>query len=162
MPSDGTQSGNSEEWYSRPPPVPRDQRKRKKPMGRPKAIEDIKKLEAFMSVYPTLKSTATFFGVSPNTVERHIKLNYGTTFSEFRERFMLKTRHALVQKALHRALVDNSDRILEMCLKNVAGWDSAGSNVNLEAPVIQLQYNLDGPAPTPQIRDVEPIVKTEE
>jgi lysyl-tRNA synthetase class II len=128
--------------------------------GRPPVIE-LKKLEAFMSVYPTLETTARFFNTTTKTVERTIRRNYKATFVQFRERFITNLKHNLVQKALHRAMVEDSDRMLEICLKNVVGWDGTGSASTVEKPVIQLQYNLDAPPALPQPADVIEVTAAE-
>lgn len=150
MASDASQSANSE-----PRKKTNSPNQTERVGGRPPAI-DMKKLEAFMSVYPTLETTAQFFGVTSRTIERHIKRSHKCGFVEFREKFISNLKHNLVQKALHRAMIENSDRMLEMCLKNVVGWDGTGAAMPTTPPAIQLQYNLDTPPALPQPRDVTP------
>lgn len=109
-----------------------------------------------MCNYPSAESCKLFFQVGDKTLYRYIKRNYGLTFDQFRERYMLQTRHALIQTALSKALQKGSDRMLELCLKNFCGWDGTGQTIAVSQPVIQLRYSLDTPAHTIPAIDVTP------
>lgn len=122
-------------------------------MGRPSADINIDQLKAFMANYPTEESTALFFGTSSRTIRKRIRDEFDMTYLQFREKHMLHTRHNLIQKALHRALVQSSDRMLEMCLRNLNDWDKNRDIQNEPQQIIQLQYSLDK---APDLKDVTP------
>ena len=86
------------------------------------AVEiDKKKLEAFMRQKPTLLDTAAFFDCSDRTIERFIREEYGVSFVEFRQQKMVHTRHALIRKAIEKAM-GGDNTMLIFCLKNLCGW----------------------------------------
>lgn len=151
MASDASQSAHQNESEGQPV---------KKKMGRPKKEVDMKRLRAFMANYPTEENTCLFFEISIKTLCKWIQKEEGLTFSKFREKYMIATRHMLVQKALHRATEQNSDRMLELCLKNLNGWN--GTNDPPTPPaVISLQYSLDVPPDHPKKeRDVTPTTES--
>lgn len=132
-----------------------DGRTPKKKAGRPRKTVDMKKLAMFMANYPTEENTCLFFDITMKTLSRQIKQETGLTFSQFREKHIINTRHVLVQKALYRALEKESDRMLELCLKNLNGWNGSTEQTGA-VPNIILQYSLDTPPPKPEPRDVTP------
>lgn len=145
----------SDASQSAPQQLNKDGTPRKK-NGRHKKHADIDRLKAFMASYPTEENTCLFFETSSKTLFRQIKKETGLTFVQFREKYMIHTRHTLIQKALHRATQQNSDRMLELCLKNINGWNGTNDAPSTHAP-IQLMYSLDVPPehPVPP-RDVTP------
>jgi hypothetical protein len=117
---------------------------------------DYKKLERYMWSNPTLEMTTLFFGISAETIEKTIQERYALTFSEFREKNILYTRNALVQKAIQQALEGNNTALHIFALKNICGWsDSINMNVNTPQS-IQLKYSLNEPPKQPEIVDVTP------
>lgn len=123
--------------------------------GRPKKTVDMDRLKAFMACYPSEENAALFFDMHIKTLNMIIKRETGLTFAQFREKYVIHTKHTLVQMALHRALKDKSDRMLEMCLKNIAKWDGTYDPVQ-QAPIIQLNYSLEAPPALPEPKDVTP------
>lgn len=150
MASDASQSANEKKS------TVEDILPKKNKGGRPPKILDMKKLAAFMANYPTAENTALFFEISVKGLYRQIKKETGLSFDQFREKNLIQTRHTLVQKALFRAIQQDSDRMLELCLKNINGWNST-SEPNVPVPAIILQYSLDVPPEIPEPpRDVTP------
>lgn len=114
---------------------------------------DIKKLERLMYMNPILDEVCYYFDTTPEHIAELIHLNHGLTFAEFRDKFRFHLKKALQDKAVHRALEENSDRMLEMCLRNINGWESGEASQG--ATVINLRYNLDEP-PKHELKDVTP------
>lgn len=106
---------------------------------------DKPKLENLMRLKPTLEDTAAFFEVSARTIERFIRTEYDLTFVEFRQQRMVHTRHALVRKALEKALKGDNTMLI-FCLKNLCGWsDKQDISANGDGININLNYKLDEP-----------------
>jgi hypothetical protein len=103
-----------------------------------------------MWTYPTAEVTARFFDTGTQTLYRWIKRHYGLTFDEFRDKNLSQTKHTLVQKALDMALTHSNVRALELCLRNLCGWDAESAQMSPERTAITLRYSLDTP------RDVTP------
>jgi len=61
----------------------------KKRMGRHEKEIDDAKLKGIMRMKPTLKDTAAFFDVHPDTIERIIRKRFNKTFTEFRDENMV-------------------------------------------------------------------------
>lgn len=149
MASDASQSAPSEIKS------PEDRAPKKSKGGRPRKTLDMDKLAAFMANYPTAENTALFFDISLKTIYREIKRETGLSFDQFREKHMMKTRHILVQRALYRAIQKESDRMLELCLKNLNGWNGTNDPI-VAQPTVILKYSLEAPPPLPPPRDVTP------
>lgn len=95
-------------------------------MARPKKDIPLPQLKALMRLKPSLEDTASFFEVSPDTVERTIKREFGVRFAEFREQNMVQTRFSLVRTAIQKA--EKGDNVmLIFCLKNLCGWADRSS-----------------------------------
>jgi 23S rRNA C2498 (ribose-2'-O)-methylase RlmM len=114
---------------------------------------DIKKLERLMYMNPILDEVCYYFDTTADHIAELIDHNHGLTFAEFRNKFRFQLKKVLQDKAVHRALEENSDRMLEICLRNINGWDT--TNEQRQAAVINLQYNLDSP-PEHNVKDVTP------
>jgi len=83
--------------------------------------EDWGKLDTLCSYRASLIDCCEILGMSNNALERNIRNKYQTTFVEYRDAKMSKTRMKLVQKALEMAY--SGDRTLMIfCLKNLVGW----------------------------------------
>lgn len=96
---------------------------------------DKAKLEAMMRLKPTLEDTAAFFQCSARTIERYIHEHFNVTFVEFRTQRMVHTRHALIRKAIDKAL-NGDNTMLIFCLKNLCGWaDKHEVAGNADAPL---------------------------
>lgn len=93
---------------------------------------DKQKLIGFMRMKPTLEDTGAFFETSPRTIERFIKKEFGLTFVEFRKQKMVHTRHALIRKAMEKAL-NGDNTMLIFCLKNMCGWRDKVEEVESES-----------------------------
>lgn len=103
-------------------------------------ITNLEQLKQFMRMKPTLEDTAAFFDVDPTTVARTIKENFGKTFTEFRQQNMVHTRHALIRKAIEKALAGDNTMLI-FTLKNMCGWsDKYDDGSNNVKEVIQLRY----------------------
>ena len=115
-------------------------------MGRPEkpvTIDDLKKLMQFK---PTLRTCAGYFDVNETTIENRIKEHYPDyTFSEFRDKYMSNVRVSLVQKALKKALEDNSNTMLIFCLKNICQWsDNNAVDVTPgEGGIVNVTYKVN-------------------
>lgn len=84
-------------------------------------IEDPEQLKQLMRLKPTLKDTAAFFDVHPDTVANTIRREWNLTFSEFQDQNFVHTRMMLVRTAIEKA--EKGDNVmLIFCLKNVCGW----------------------------------------
>ena len=83
--------------------------------------EKFEKMEELMRLNPRLEDTAAFFKCGTTTVEDTIKKRTGLTFREFRKQNMVRTRMALIQKAVGKAL-SGDNTMLIFCLKNLCGW----------------------------------------
>ena len=119
----------------------RGPKKGDKNAGRPTAI-DIEELRKFMELAPwTLEEVASNFDISEDAVIDNIKRYYNKTFPVYRNGRLVKTRSSLLRKALHRALVENSDKMLEHCLRELCGWGKDKADV-----VINNNLALTGPA----------------
>lgn len=90
-------------------------------MSRKKAEIDVKQLKAIMRFKPRVEDAAAFFEVGQRTLERFIKSEFDITFSEFRDRHMVRTRFDLARKAVDKAL-GGDNVMLIFCLKNMCGW----------------------------------------
>ena len=66
--------------------------------------------------HPTMQDVADYFEVSPKTIERAIKRHDKTTFDEFKRRYLVKTRFALMKKAVDMAKAGDSKMLIH-CLK---------------------------------------------
>lgn len=104
--------------------------------------EQVKKLMQFK---PTLRTTAGYFDVSEDTIERRIREWEDCTFAEFRDKHMAGVRVRLVQKALELALTKECRTMLIFSLKNIAKWSDrqdveVSSN---EEGVVNITYNVD-------------------
>lgn len=101
-------------------------KKTKKPsnvMGRPKVFnkKKLEELQKLMRFKPRLIDAAAWFDCGKTTVEDTIREHFDMTFREFREKYMVKTRMALQQKAINMAM--GGDRIMLLfTLKNLCGW----------------------------------------
>lgn len=107
--------------------------------GTPAFTLDQVKLKELMRLKPTLEDTAAIFDCYPRTIQRYIEKHFACTFTEFRDRHMVHTRHALIRMAIDRA--KTSDTILIFCLKALCDWsDRSGPStlvqVKAEANVI--------------------------
>lgn len=87
-----------------------------------KAVLDWKVLDTLLQFKVTLKFVAHELGVSPNTIQRHIKeQKNGMTFEEYHDIKLKRTGVKLQQKAIEMAI--KGDRtMLIFCLKNISGW----------------------------------------
>lgn len=113
---------------------------------------DLKKLERLMFMNPTMEEVTYFFDTSPEHISELTSLNYGYTFTEFRDKFRVHLKASLTDRAIKRAM-EGSDRMLENCLKHVCGWNTAGGGEPNQAISINLKYNLEE-EPKHQIKDV--------
>ncbi len=87
-------------------------------IGRPEIFIDLNELKELMSFYPSLEECAGWFDASPDTVARAIKQETELTFTEFRDRYMAKTKIALKRLAISKALEGN-EKMLIHCLKSI-------------------------------------------
>lgn len=102
---------------------------------------DIEKLKLFCRMKPTLQDCATFFECSKRTIELLIKEKEDLAFTQFRDKYMVHTRSALVQKAINMALSGNTAMMI-FCLKNLCGWvDRATISVD-ELKPFKLAYDI--------------------
>ena len=105
-------------------------------------LTDLEKLKQFMRMKPTLEDTAAFFEVSTRTVEQTIRDEFNLTFREFRDQNMVHTRHALIRKALEKAL-SGDNTMLIFCLKNMCGWQDKVEMESIGESVLKLKYAID-------------------
>jgi hypothetical protein len=108
-------------------------------MARPLKNISSQELMALMRMKPSLRDTAAFFGVSEDTIERHVSREYEMSFAEFREAHMVECRHELIRKAYSMAL--GGDRaMLTLCLKHMCGWTEKSEVGNPNLVEIKLAY----------------------
>lgn len=108
-------------------------------MARPVKSIANDQLTALMRMKPSLKDTAAFFGVSEDTIERHISREFEVSFAEFREAHMVECRHELIRKAYSMAL--GGDRaMLALCLKHMCGWLDKSETAGRDPVEIKLAY----------------------
>jgi len=108
-------------------------------MARPVKSIANDQIKALMRMKPSLKDTATFFGVSEDSIERHIDRQFKMSFAEFREAHMVECRHELIRKAYSMAL--GGDRaMLALCLKHMCGWSDKSEMSSREPVEIRLAY----------------------
>lgn len=81
----------------------------------------LKRLKAFMRINPSLEDTANYFDTTTRAIQRFLEAQ-GTTFVAFREQNMVKTRRALIRKALDLAINKGNTAMLIFCLKNLCDW----------------------------------------
>lgn len=95
----------------------------------PQKIEELQKICRFK---PTLDQAAAFLEVQERTITKHIEKHYGKiSWSEFREKFFVKTRFALAQTIIAKGLEDKDLGALVWATKNLCGWaDKQEANVN--------------------------------
>jgi hypothetical protein len=103
---------------------------------------NLENLIKLMQFRPTLKEAANYFNASEDTIERRIKKFEKLTFSEFKEKYSLKVKHKLINKALEMAMSGNSTMMI-FCLKNLCGWDDRAEQKNQEPVVITLAYSKE-------------------
>ena len=82
-----------------------------------KVSVDIKELEKVAKLNCTTKEMAIFFGCSRELLDQP---RYAAIIQKSRE----DVKQRLKQKAVQRALVDDSDTMLIFCLKNYCGWSN--------------------------------------
>jgi hypothetical protein len=107
---------------------------------------DPKTLKEMMKTRPTLEDCSAHFNCSPDSVQRFIKSLEGTTFREFRSKYMEPTKTALVNKALEMALLESNVPMLKFCLMNYCDWSDGKQKEQPDMGQIQIhitQEDLD-------------------
>lgn len=80
-----------------------------------KATIDLEELKRLARLHLTNIDIAEWFGCDINTLSK-------TPYTEIILNAKSETKQRLKQKAIQRALIDNSDTMLIFCLKNYCGW----------------------------------------
>jgi hypothetical protein len=103
---------------------------------------DLDELKDLMTFYPTLEESASWFGCSPDTIERRVKLNWGISFKEFRDLNAGKTRLLLKRKAITKALEEDNEKMLIYCLRAMTNLNDKTSDKTManEPFEIKLTY----------------------
>ena len=111
--------------------------------GRKKIELNEEQLKKFCAVMPTKEEAATFFGCSPDTIERRCKEFEGLTWKEYREKYMVDCRYRLIRRALERS--KKSDVMLIFCLKNICKWSDKVQEKESsdDTKPMQMSYNFD-------------------
>jgi hypothetical protein len=86
-----------------------------KEANKDKVKPDLEELERLARLHVTYKEMAEWFGCNESLLQYE---PYFTIIAKARS----ETKQRLKQKALQRALVENSDTLLIFCLKNYCGW----------------------------------------
>lgn len=116
--------------------------KKKSNAGRkPKPITEAQ-LRGLMRMKPTKEDVAAFFECTTRTIDNHIKKHYKTDFFTFRDQNAVHTRHALIRKAIEKAL-DGDNQMLIFTLKNMCHWkEKAEIEHSPTESLIRLAYSL--------------------
>ncbi len=84
---------------------------------------------------PSTPDAANLFDMPTKTFEDWCVRELGETFAEFRNKYVSRTRGALVNEAIYQALSGNNAMLI-FCLKNLAGWtDKVETEIKLPAPI---------------------------
>jgi AraC-like DNA-binding protein len=109
--------------------------------GMPAFTLDQHKLKELMRLKPSLSDTAAIFDCSNRTIERYIDKHFEMTFTEFRERHMVHSRHRLIRMAMERA--ETSDTLLIFCLKALCGWSDRQEHSTLVQVKTETHVNTE-------------------
>jgi len=78
-------------------------------------------LDALLQFKVLKRFCVDYMGVSEDTIDRRLREDFGTNFSEYHSLKMQRTAVKLQQKAIEAALKGNTTLMI-FCLKNLAGW----------------------------------------
>lgn len=82
---------------------------------------NLQNLIKLMQFRPSLKETASWFGVSEDTIDRKIKKFDKCSFREFKQKHSCHIKIKLQEKAIEMAMSGNSTMMI-FALKNICDW----------------------------------------
>lgn len=110
---------------------------------------DIEKIAIFCRTKPSVLDMVYFFDTTEDVLYKFIKRETGMTITEFRDKNVVYSRHALIRNALKQSLKDNPNPAITIfTLKNMAGWTDKIAISNDERQPFKLAYDI-----TAQVRE---------
>ena len=101
------------------------------------------KLDGILTHKASLELCSHLVECPPSTIQDHILRRFGSTFTQYAEKNLSKTKIKLMNKAIEMALAGNVVMLI-FCLKNICGWtDKVEQETNIKGIEIRLAYKED-------------------